>query len=123
MPPLPPSPARLRGRGHPVGRSLKISSTSAGNDKLVISIEDAGPGLDPSIAGRVFEPLFTIKENGMGLGLAICAPSSRPIADGFRRDPPIRAEPPLSSLSRLRSVEVVAAAAASLEASLFGLDS
>jgi two-component system, LuxR family, sensor kinase FixL len=72
MPPLPPSPARLRGRGHPVGRSLKISSTSAGNDKLVISIEDASPGLDPSIAGRVFEPLFTIKENGMGLGLAIC---------------------------------------------------
>jgi signal transduction histidine kinase len=37
-----------------------------------VTIEDAGTGLDPLITDRIFDPLFTTKPNGMGMGLAIC---------------------------------------------------
>jgi signal transduction histidine kinase len=49
-----------------------------------IAIEDEGPGLTPELAKSMFEPFVTTKENGMGLGLAIC----RTLADlnGWRLD-------------------------------------
>jgi signal transduction histidine kinase len=39
--------------------------------QLRISVEDTGPGVDPSIRTRLFEPLVTTKEKGIGLGLAL----------------------------------------------------
>jgi signal transduction histidine kinase len=36
-----------------------------------VSIEDSGPGIDPSSLKRVFDRFFTTKEQGMGLGLPI----------------------------------------------------
>jgi len=36
-----------------------------------IAIEDGGPGIEPELIGRVFEPYVTGKEHGTGLGLAI----------------------------------------------------
>ncbi len=36
-----------------------------------IEVEDTGPGLDPSIRPRLFEPLVTTKARGVGLGLAL----------------------------------------------------
>ena len=33
---------------------------------------DTGKGVDPKIVDRIFNPLFTTKSNGMGMGLAIC---------------------------------------------------
>jgi len=35
-------------------------------------VGDTGPGLDPATSDRIFEPMFTTKPNGMGMGLAIC---------------------------------------------------
>src|SRR5437763_4089486 len=41
-------------------------------DRVVVSVEDTGPGVPPDIVDRVFEPFFTTKgEAGTGLGLAI----------------------------------------------------
>jgi two-component system nitrogen regulation sensor histidine kinase GlnL len=38
---------------------------------LNIEIIDDGPGLPPDIAGEVFEPFVSSRENGTGLGLAL----------------------------------------------------
>lgn len=36
-----------------------------------IDVEDTGPGVDPAIRRRLFEPLITTKQRGIGLGLAL----------------------------------------------------
>lgn len=38
---------------------------------LRINVSDNGPGMDPSVASRVFRPFFTTKARGTGLGLAL----------------------------------------------------
>jgi signal transduction histidine kinase len=53
-------------------RILKISSQAAESGKALVSVEDTGAGIDEETAGRIFEPLFTTKANGMGMGLSIC---------------------------------------------------
>ncbi|QDU25243.1 Sensor protein FixL [Anatilimnocola aggregata] len=37
-----------------------------------LSVSDTGPGMRPEMAEKVFEPYFTTKESGTGMGLAIC---------------------------------------------------
>jgi signal transduction histidine kinase len=44
---------------------------SAAGDNCEIVFSDNGPGIAPDIAGRVFEPLFSRKEGGRGMGLTI----------------------------------------------------
>ena len=41
-------------------------------EEVVILIADTGSGLSPDVAERAFDPLFTTKATGMGLGLPIC---------------------------------------------------
>jgi len=50
--------------------SLRIG-TSVKGSSAVIWIEDDGPGIDPALAERIFEPFYTAKPTGTGLGLAI----------------------------------------------------
>jgi signal transduction histidine kinase len=53
-------------------RVLKVESEQSKPDVVRVSIEDTGTGIDPSNLKRVFNPLFTTKERGMGMGLSIC---------------------------------------------------
>jgi PAS domain S-box-containing protein len=53
-------------------RQLRISSRRDAPDSILVAIEDSGTGLDPSILERMFNPFFTTKAGGMGMGLSIC---------------------------------------------------
>jgi len=39
---------------------------------VIIQVEDEGPGIEPNLVARIFEPFYTSKERGVGMGLAIC---------------------------------------------------
>ena len=47
---------------------LKIK-TERRNDKCIVTISDNGKGIDADNLSRLFEPYFTTKDNGTGLGL------------------------------------------------------
>jgi two-component system, NtrC family, sensor kinase len=53
-------------------RVLQVSSGCHGGDKIILSIEDSGPGIDPKHAENIFDAFVTTKSHGMGLGLALC---------------------------------------------------
>jgi len=53
-------------------RILRIKSATEEPNGVLISVADTGKGIDPKIVDRIFNPLFTTKSSGMGLGLAIC---------------------------------------------------
>jgi signal transduction histidine kinase len=53
-------------------RILRIKSETQEPSGVLISVADTGKGIDPKILDRIFNPLFTTKSNGMGLGLSIC---------------------------------------------------
>lgn len=52
------------------GGTITISANAVGTT-LELTITDNGPGIPPELLSRVFEPLFTTKPHGAGLGLAI----------------------------------------------------
>ena len=51
---------------------LLISFVTGLQDGVSMTIADNGPGFDPEGSEKIFEPLFTTKSKGMGMGLAIC---------------------------------------------------
>jgi PAS domain S-box-containing protein len=53
-------------------RELTISSTLAEPSSVLVTVQDTGTGLDPAVAERMFQPFFTTKSDGLGMGLAIC---------------------------------------------------
>jgi signal transduction histidine kinase len=46
-------------------------TTKCVDDTVTIEIRDDGPGVPPTLAGRVFEPFFSTKEVGEGTGLGL----------------------------------------------------
>jgi len=53
-------------------RVLSVKTTLHEPDSVQVAIEDTGVGVDPSNVNQIFNPLFTTKEHGMGMGLSIC---------------------------------------------------
>ncbi|UEP32637.1 MULTISPECIES: ATP-binding protein [unclassified Burkholderia] len=56
----------------PEERRVLVLACEAAQDGLRIRIDDNGDGIDPRLAQRIFDPLFTTKPHGMGMGLSIC---------------------------------------------------
>jgi C4-dicarboxylate-specific signal transduction histidine kinase len=53
-------------------RVLRLRSEATESGDCVVAIEDSGPGIEPETLKRIFEPFFTSKSKGMGMGLSIC---------------------------------------------------
>ena len=53
-------------------RVLTIRSRICKSDRVLITLENSGKGIDPSHIDRIFDAFFTTKSNGMGMGLSIC---------------------------------------------------
>lgn len=56
----------------PAGKRLiRIATRRVPDGFVVIEVEDNGPGLSAEVKSRLFEPFFSTKNTGMGMGLAI----------------------------------------------------
>ena len=76
---------------------LAISPDSVGGvDGVCVVVEDTGPGVPPELREQIFNPFFTSKPDGVGLGLAIVAK----FVDDHRGS--IRFEPGSSGGARFR---------------------
>lgn len=53
-------------------RVLRVSAQRHAGTKIVVAVEDSGPGIDPQQAANIFDAFVTTKSHGMGLGLALC---------------------------------------------------
>ncbi len=53
-------------------RQLYIRTEQSGAGGILVAIHDSGPGIDPEHLRRVFEPFYTTKDTGVGMGLSIC---------------------------------------------------
>jgi PAS domain S-box-containing protein len=53
-------------------RELRISTTRNASGKILVAVWDNGPGLAPTKLNRLFDPFYTTKPEGIGMGLAIC---------------------------------------------------
>lgn len=62
------SMSRVKDRAH----TLRVRVEHVESSRLVVAISDTGTGIDAGAFEDIFDPWFTTKSDGMGLGLSIC---------------------------------------------------
>jgi signal transduction histidine kinase len=53
-------------------RELLIDSSVSAPDGVIVAVRDSGPGLKAEIVDHLFDPFYTTKQTGLGMGLSIC---------------------------------------------------
>jgi C4-dicarboxylate-specific signal transduction histidine kinase len=53
-------------------RELSISTSKLESEGVLVAVSDSGPGLPPASPESIFEPFYTTKPSGLGMGLSIC---------------------------------------------------
>jgi C4-dicarboxylate-specific signal transduction histidine kinase len=53
-------------------RELVITTESCPAEGLLVAVADSGPGIAPEDRERIFDPFYTTKAGGVGIGLSIC---------------------------------------------------
>jgi signal transduction histidine kinase len=56
-----------------IGNEKYIASDDEDNQFVIVEISDTGKGIKPEIIDKIFNPFFTTKKDGLGLGLSICS--------------------------------------------------
>ena len=57
--------------GMPLSTITITVRTNTNINMAHVTVQDSGPGMDPDTARRIFEPFFSTKPSGIGMGLAI----------------------------------------------------
>jgi signal transduction histidine kinase len=52
-------------------KELQITTQGNGPGEVLVVVRDSGIGIDPRDCDRIFNPFFTTKSGGMGMGLSI----------------------------------------------------
>ena len=52
------------------GKKIVVTSSVEG-DGIILTVSDSGPGITPEIKDKIFDPYFTTKSDGTGIGLSI----------------------------------------------------
>jgi signal transduction histidine kinase len=52
------------------GKKIVVTSSMAGKS-IILTISDSGPGIAPEVRGKIFDPYFTTKSDGTGIGLSL----------------------------------------------------
>ena len=52
-------------------RQLVMTTRNIDSDRVQVTVEDSGTGLDPNLMTRIFDAFYTTKSGGMGMGLSI----------------------------------------------------
>ena len=52
------------------GKKIVVTSSAEG-DGIILTVSDSGPGIAPAIKDKIFDPYFTTKSDGTGIGLSI----------------------------------------------------
>ncbi len=55
------------------GAERKLAMTNRSMEYVIVQIDDTGTGIPPENLPRIFNPFFTTKPEGLGLGLSICS--------------------------------------------------
>ena len=62
----------LAGMRAGAGQGLIELSGAVDGDHYLLSVRDNGPGIAPEALPRLYQPFYTTRAQGMGLGLALC---------------------------------------------------
>ena len=62
----------LKGANGAGEREILVRTALLPMRRIEVSVHDSGPGVPARLAERVFEPFYSTKPEGMGLGLALC---------------------------------------------------
>jgi C4-dicarboxylate-specific signal transduction histidine kinase len=54
------------------GRNMVVGSRKYDSHSVLVTVRDSGHGLDMKRSDQIFNPFFTTKPDGMGMGLSIC---------------------------------------------------
>jgi PAS domain S-box-containing protein len=53
-------------------RQLEISIKAPQTNEALVTVRDYGIGITPEVSARMFDPFFSTKSGGMGMGLSMC---------------------------------------------------
>lgn len=53
-------------------RQLEISTKDSQTNEALVTVRDYGIGITPEVSARMFEPFFSTKSGGIGMGLSMC---------------------------------------------------